>query len=127
MTESPNDGRYAYDGLERVLHEKARLGVLTALVTHPKGMSFTELARLCSLTDGNLSRHLDVLSEAGLVEITKGFDGRRPLTTCKLTRAGRRRFKEYLSALEQVIRDAGGVAEATGERTGDAPPAFAPA
>jgi DNA-binding transcriptional ArsR family regulator len=124
---SPNDGRYAYDGLDRVLHEKARLGVLTALITHPKGMSFTELARLCSLTDGNLSRHLDVLAESGLVELTKGFDGRRPLTTCKLTRAGRRRFKEYLVALEQVIRDAAGEAEATAELAADPPPAEAPA
>jgi DNA-binding transcriptional ArsR family regulator len=111
VTESPNDGRYAYLGLDRVLHEKARLGVLTALVSHIKGVSFTDLARLCSLTDGNLSRHLDVLADAGLVEITKGFDGRRPLTTCKLTKAGRRRFKDYLAALEQVIRDAAGQAE----------------
>lgn len=106
MNEPRDDGRYAYDGLDRVLHEKARLGILTALVTHPKGMSFTELARLCALTDGNLSRHLDVLAEAALVEITKGYEGRRPLTTCKLTKAGRKRFKEYLSALEQVLRDA---------------------
>jgi len=124
---SPNDGRYAYGGLDRVLHEKARLGVLTALITHPRGMSFTELARLCSLTDGNLSRHLDVLAEAGLVELAKGFEGRRPLTTCKLTRAGRRRFKEYLTTLEQVIRDAGGQAEATVELAANPPPAVAPA
>jgi DNA-binding transcriptional ArsR family regulator len=124
---SPNDGRYAYDGLDRVLHEKARLGVLTALITHPKGMSFTELVRLCSLTDGNLSRHLDVLAEAGLLELTKGFDGRRPLTTCKLTRAGRRRFKEYLATLEQVIRDAAGEAEATVDLAANPPPVVVPA
>ena len=101
-----SDGRFAYDGLDRVLHEKARLGILTALVTHRGGLSFTDLARLCSLTDGNLSRHLDVLAEDGLVQITKGFSGRRPLTTCKLTAAGRRRFREYLGQLEQVLRDA---------------------
>ena len=87
MSESGNQGvgRFAYDGLDRVLHEKARLGILTALVTRPGGVPFTELARLCSLTDGNLSRHLDVLAEAGLVEVKKGYDRRRPLTTCRLT------------------------------------------
>ena len=105
MSES-TDGRFAYDGLDRVLHEKARLGLLTALVTHRDGLSFTDLARLCSLTDGNLSRHLDVLAEDGLVQITKAFAGRRPLTTCKLTAAGRKRFREYLGQLERVLRDA---------------------
>ena len=100
------DGRFAYDGLDRTLHEKARLGILTALVTHREGLPFTDLARLCSLTDGNLSRHLDVLAEEGLVQITKSFAGRRPLTTCKLTPTGRKRFRQYLEALEQVLRDA---------------------
>lgn len=104
MTEA--DGRFAYDGLDRVLHEKARLGILTALVTHRDGLSFTDLARLCALTDGNLSRHLDVLVEENLVQIMKAFSGRRPLTTCKLTAVGRKRFREYLSHLEQVLRDA---------------------
>lgn len=99
-------GHYAYDGLDRVLHEKARLGILTALVTRPGGLPFTELARLCALTDGNLSRHLDVLADAKLVEIRKGFDRRRPLTTCLLTIAGRRRFRAYLVELERVLHDA---------------------
>jgi DNA-binding MarR family transcriptional regulator len=100
------DGRFAYDGLDRTLHEKARLGILTALVTHRDGLAFSVLVRLCSLTDGNLSRHLDVLADEGLVQITKSFAGRRPLTTCKLTAAGRKRFREYLEQLEQVLRDA---------------------
>ena len=107
---TPTDeaGRYAYEGLDRVLHEKARLGILTALITRPEGVSFTELVNLCSLTDGNLSRHLDVLAKAEppLVEIHKGYDRRRPLTTCRITPAGRRRFREYLAQLEQVLRDA---------------------
>jgi DNA-binding MarR family transcriptional regulator len=103
---SEADGRFAYEGLDRTLHEKARLGILTALVTHREGLSFTDLARLCALTDGNLSRHLDVLAEESLVQVTKAFAGRRPLTTCKLTAAGRKRFREYLSQLEQVLRDA---------------------
>ena len=101
-----DDGRFAYDGLDRVLHEKARLGILTALATRRDATSFGELARLCSLTDGNLSRHLDVLAEAGLVEIHKGYAGRRPHTECKITATGRKRFKDYLTALEQVLRDA---------------------
>lgn len=104
MTDS--DGRFAYEGLDRTLHEKARLGILTALMTHRDGLSFSDLARLCALTDGNLSRHLDVLGEDQLVQITKSFAGRRPLTTCKLTAAGRKRFREYLSQLERVLRDA---------------------
>jgi DNA-binding transcriptional ArsR family regulator len=105
MRES-TDGRFAYDGLDRVLHEKARLGILTALMTHRGGLSFGDLARLCALTDGNLSRHLEVLADDGLVQITKEFAGRRPLTTCKLTAMGRKRFREYLEQLERVLRDA---------------------
>ena len=54
-------GRFAYDGLDRVIHEKARLGVLTSLVAHPKGLVFGDLKHMCGLTDGNLSRHLQVL------------------------------------------------------------------
>lgn len=116
MPDTPDTpGRYSYDGLDRVLHEKARLGILTALVTHPDGLPFTELTRLCALTDGNLSRHLDVLAEAGFVEIHKTFDRRRPLTTCKLTAAGRKRFREYLAELEHVLRDAAGEEEAARE------------
>jgi DNA-binding MarR family transcriptional regulator len=103
-------GRYAYDGLDRVLHEKARLGIMTSLITRPEGLSFNELKQACALTDGNLNRHLDVLHKAGLVEVEKGHEGRRPLTTCRLTTAGRKRFLDYLSLLEKVIRDAQPVA-----------------
>src|SRR5882757_9714192 len=99
-------GRFAYEGLDRVIHEKARLGVLTSLVAHPKGLVFADLKRLCGLTDGNLSRHLQVLLEAGLVDIIKGYEGNRPHTTCRLTRSGRRRFLDYLAVLEQLVRDA---------------------
>src|SRR5215208_5387515 len=105
---SPRDepGRFAYDGLDRVLHEKARLGIMTSLVTRPEGVLFGELKRLCALTDGNLSRHLDVLREAGLVDVWKGFENRRPQTLCRLSAEGRQRFVAYLEELEQVIRDA---------------------
>jgi DNA-binding transcriptional ArsR family regulator len=100
------EGRFAYEGLDRVIHERARLSVLTSLLTHPKGLTFAELKQLCSLTDGNLSRHLSILEEAGLVEILKDHAGNRPLTTCRITATGRNRYLEYLATLEQVVRDA---------------------
>ncbi|ADV61592.1 transcriptional regulator, ArsR family [Isosphaera pallida ATCC 43644] len=99
-------GRYSYDGLDRILHEKARLGIMTCLLTRPQGLLFNELKHLCALTDGNLSRHLDVLREAGLIEIHKAFQARRPQTTVTLTPFGRQRFRDYLDELERVIRDA---------------------
>ena len=99
-------GRFAYKGLDRTMHEKARLGVLTSLVAYPKGLVFGDLKRLCGLTDGNLSRHLQVLSDAGLVEISKGYDQNRPQTVCRITPEGRRRFLDYLAVLERVVRDA---------------------
>jgi len=101
-----SDAPFSYDGLDRVMHEKARLGVLSSLVAHPKGLAFSDLKQLVGLTDGNLSRHLQVLQEAGLVEIAKGYDGNRPQTMVSLTRSGRRRFLDYLALLEQVVRDA---------------------
>ena len=101
-----NEGRFAYEGLDRVIHEKARLGLLTSLMTHPRGLAFADLKQLCGLTDGNLSRHLQVLQEAGLVEVTKGYEGNRPHTRCRLTKIGRRRFLDYLAVLERLVRDA---------------------
>jgi DNA-binding transcriptional ArsR family regulator len=120
-------GRFAYEGLERVLHEKARLGIMTSLVMRPEGLLFSELKRLCALTDGNLSRHLDVLREAGLVEVWKGFDNRRPQTLCRLSPEGRTRFLAYLEELEQVIRDAMPRAARRVDRLPDLPPGFQPA
>jgi DNA-binding transcriptional ArsR family regulator len=98
--------RFSYDGLDRVIHEKARLGLLTSLMAHPKGLSFADLKQLCGLTDGNLSRHIQVLQDAGLIDVTKGYEGNRPHTSCRLTKAGRRRFLDYLTVLEQLVRDA---------------------
>ena len=107
---APNEGRFAYEGLDRVIHERARLSVLTSLITNPKGVIFGDLKQLCSLTDGNLSRHLRVLERARMVEIVKGHDRNRPQTLCRITASGRRRYLEYLSTLEQVVRDAAKVA-----------------
>jgi DNA-binding transcriptional ArsR family regulator len=99
-------GRFAYEGLERVFHEKARLGIMTSLVSNPKGLLFAELKDLCSLTDGNLSRHLQVLNEAALIDVAKGFHRNRPQTLCRVTDVGRRRFLEYVTVLENVVADA---------------------
>ena len=120
-------GRFAYEGLDRVLHEKARLGIMTSLVTRPEGLLFGELKRLCALTDGNLSRHLDVLHDAGLVEVWKGFENRRPQTLCRLSLEGRQRFLAYLEELEHVIRDAMPKAARRAERVPDVPPGWQPA
>lgn len=103
---SSSEGRFAYEGLDRVIHERARLSILTSLITNPKPLAFADLKELCSLTDGNLSRHLRVLEKAKLVEIVKGQDHNRPLTVCRITAAGRKRYLEYLSTLEQVVKDA---------------------
>lgn len=121
-----DDGRFAYDGLERVIHEKARLGIMTSLVSHPGGLVFTDLKQLVGLTDGNLNRHLAVLEEAGFVEpqalkpaaLKKRGRGKRP-TQYKLTRLGRKRFLDYIGQLEQVVRDAG--AAETGAKARTAP------
>ena len=97
---------FAYEGLDRVIHERARLSVLTSLITHPNGLSFVELKRLCALTDGNLARHLQVLEEGGMVRITKEGDAGRAQTTARITVSGRKRYLDYLTILEQVVRDA---------------------
>jgi DNA-binding MarR family transcriptional regulator len=99
-------GRFAYEGLERVIHEKARLGILASLATHPQGLLFPDLKDLCALTDGNLSRHLQVLHEAGLVEVWKGGQKSRPQTLCRMTPEGHRRFLEYITVLEEIVADA---------------------
>ncbi|MCJ2032474.1 transcriptional regulator [Methylobacterium sp. J-043] len=105
-TSDRSDARFSYEGLDRIIHERARLSVLTSLVSHPRGLAFPDLKRLCGLTDGNLSRHLAVLQEADLVSLEKGYDQNRPQTLCRLTPSGRSRFLDYLGVLEQVVRDA---------------------
>jgi DNA-binding MarR family transcriptional regulator len=105
------EGRFAYEGLDRVIHERARLSVLTSLITNPKGLTFNDLKQLCSLTDGNLSRHLTVLNKANLIEIVKGHERNRSQTACRITSSGRKRYLEYLSTLEQVVQDAATVAK----------------
>ena len=108
-----------------MLHEKARLGILTALHGRPDGILFTDLKELCSLTDGNLSRHVSVLQEAGLVQVWKGYQGRRPQTLIRMTALGRSQFLAYLAELEQVIHDAKQAHRP--KKSWEAPPGWMPA
>lgn len=110
---------FAYRGLDRVIHERARLSVLTSLVTHADGLTFVELKQMCDLTDGNLARHLQVLEEDGMVRVTKDSGDGRTQTRARITAVGRRRFLEYLSTLEQVVRDAAGASTESGFLTSD--------
>lgn len=105
MSSDRDEAPFAFSGLDRLFHERARLGIVTSLAGHPDGLVFAELKRMCGLTDGNLNRHLNALEEAGYVATAKDFDHKRPLTTCHLTREGRDRFLSYLSALESALRE----------------------
>src|SRR5436309_10765429 len=101
-----SSGRYAYEGLDRLIHERARLAILSSLASNEAGLTFNDLKDLCALTDGNLSRQLQMLKEASFVEIEKGTSGNRPQTICRLTRTGRKKFLEYIAELERVISNA---------------------
>jgi len=101
-SKSPARPRFAYDGLNRVIHERARLSLMTSLITHAAGLLFSDLKELCALTDGNLNRHLAVLEEAKLISVVKTSNG----TRCRITALGRKRYVEYLAVLDQVISDA---------------------
>ncbi len=92
--------------LERIFHEPNRMAILSALCAASDPLSFTELKSLSGLTDGNLSRHLKALEEAGVVRLRKTFVGVKPRTTVALTDKGLKRFEEYLAALSDVLKKA---------------------
>jgi DNA-binding transcriptional ArsR family regulator len=125
--EPESAGRFSYQGLDRVMHEKARLGILASLAAHVDGVLFNDLKELCSLTDGNLSRHLGVLSEAELVETWKGANGNRTQTMYRLTDEGRQRFTEYISVLERVVADGQPVVKKAGSNRSELPEGWSPA
>jgi predicted ArsR family transcriptional regulator len=108
----------SFDSLDRIFHEPARLAILTALTSRPAGVVFNDLKELCNLTDGNLSRHLQALREAGVVELWKRARTGRPQTWVQWTRDGRARFVEYLDALEDVVRTAIDATRKTSGQTG---------
>ncbi len=117
--------RFAYDGLDRVIHERARLSLLTSLITNSKGLPFGELKQLCGLTDGNLNRHLTVLEEAKLVMTSKSIENGRSQTVCRITTLGRKRYIEYLAVLEQVVLDASSAIKTDAPARGGQNPASA--
>jgi len=90
------------DKIDSVIHERVRLAIVSALAVAPE-MSFNELKATLSLTDGNLSAHSRTLEEAGYIRINKSFEGRRPLTTMRLTPKGRHAFRLYLTILRRII------------------------
>lgn len=92
-----------YLQLDRVIHEKGRLAIMSALAAAP-GLSFTELRDLLAMTDGNLTTHIHTLQQEGFVSVAKSYRHKRPLTACSLTPAGRRAFTEYIGLLEQIVR-----------------------
>ena len=93
----------AFLQLDRVIHEKGRLALMSMLAAAPE-LSFTEMRDTLKMTDGNLTTHIRTLQEAGYVSITKSFQNNRPLTTCSLTAAGKRAFTNYINLLEQIIQ-----------------------
>jgi predicted ArsR family transcriptional regulator len=96
--------QFAYEGLERIFHERGRLAVCTCLVGNADGMSFTALQDACALTDGNLNRHLHVLAETGIVTLSRTRGKGRPTTIVRITSSGRARFLAYVDELEAVVR-----------------------
>ena len=93
----------AFLQLDRVIHEKGRLALMSMLAAAPE-LSFTEMRDTLKMTDGNLTTHIRTLQEAGYVSVTKSFRNNRPLTTCSLTAAGKKAFTNYINLLEQIIQ-----------------------
>ena len=89
--------------LDRVIHEKGRLAIMSMLAASPD-LSFTELRDTLNMTDGNLTTHIRTLQEAGYLSVTKSFHNNRPLTTCSLTAAGKKAFTSYINLLETIIQ-----------------------
>jgi DNA-binding MarR family transcriptional regulator len=88
---------------DRLVHERLRLGILSALAVN-ESLTFTELKKLLDSTDGNLSVHARKLEEAGYVAVAKGFEGRLPRTDYRMTAAGRRALDRYLDHMEALIQ-----------------------
>jgi DNA-binding MarR family transcriptional regulator len=91
--------------LDRVIHEKGRLAIMSMLAAAPE-LSFTELRDTLEMTDGNLTTHIRTLQESGYLSVAKTYQRNRRLTTLSLTPAGRRAFVEYVSLLERIVRQA---------------------
>ena len=91
-----------FKDLDPLLHSQLRLGVMSLLMS-VESAEFTYIREKTNSTAGNLSVQLDKLSEAGYIAIEKSFKGKKPLTTCKITKQGLKAFEEYVNALKQYI------------------------
>ena len=89
--------------LDRMIHEKGRLAIMSMLAASPE-LSFTEMRDALGMTDGNLTTHIRALQQEGYISVAKSYQNNRPLTTCSLTPAGRKAFAEYINLLEQIVR-----------------------
>ena len=89
--------------LDRVIHEKGRLAIMSLLAASPQ-LSFTELRDTLGMTDGNITAHIKILQQSGYVSVTKSFQGGRPITTYALTEPGKTAFQAYINLLEQIIQ-----------------------
>ena len=89
--------------LDRVIHEKGRLAIMSLLAATPE-LSFTELRDTLEMTDGNLTSHMRTLQEAGYVAVAKSYQNNRPLTTCALTATGKKAFIAYINLLEEIVQ-----------------------
>ena len=92
-----------FSQLNRVIHEKGRLAIMSALAAAPE-LTFTELRDLLDMTDGNLTTHIRTLLQEGFVSVAKSYQNNRPLTSCTLTTAGRKAFAQYIDLLDQIVR-----------------------
>lgn len=101
--------------LDKIIHEKTRLGIMTTLAAHPKGILFPDLKELNDLTDGNLNRHLKVLADAELITSKKSDRGRNSKTTYRLTSVGLAAFVDYLNQMEQVLKRASAATAKSGK------------
>ena len=102
-----NSSNNPYENIKQIFHEPNRLAIMSALcAAETEGMTFNELKKECSLTDGNLSRHLNTLKNINVIKIEKKFVGAKPCTTVFISEEGYERFNEYLNALSEVLHQA---------------------
>jgi len=103
LRDSSSSQKSAAPNLDRLIHERLRLGIISALAAN-ESLTFSDLKKLMNTTDGNLSVHARKLEEAGYIACTKYFDGRLPKTEYKLTKEGRQALENYLNHMESLIK-----------------------
>ena len=105
-------GSRVAESLDRLIHERIRLGIVSALAAEA-GMSFADLKHVLKTSDGNLSVHARKLEEAGYIRVQKGFEDRKPKTEYRLTAKGRRALEAYLEQMEAILSEARDALERT--------------